>query len=1299
MTRPTAHSVSGHTQDQSLLPPQLKDHRSHSATSLVSKTLPPGSFSTELRPTVSRVDNARVDFSTYDAEQAAANKTTEQRLADYRDRIEKETKIKIGSENLLEALNTKNAKQSRDQRRLVESELNTSNRKIAQLKLDLEAELQRSKESALSPATRLSFTIPQRSPSNLTLLQGTAEPDELDPESESPSYILAEILQALETEDMKPDYYVSHANELVGLFKRHPALKYDLAWSIFGLRMQMMLLSDSREVIAAGYRVLRHAITDRKSLQTIRAHHTDFLVILSLVKEAKAMVEREQALKLVRAFLDVKDGVHEVTPAVVRIIVAIAEHPEDRLRSISIMTLAELLIRSPDLVVAAGGIGTLADAMGNGAYQAPETLAAVFLHLLDLPARRGLLRSGFELSLPFAAFTEPPTSSAHEDRMRSSAKVVAALFKSWSGIMTISLHDFLPARSLVSSLLIDAVAVRSIVLELLFDILRIKPPSWSSSFLAGRRLTTYGRVTNLKANDHHKPSSTDPEELSKRMSLIEHFSAVVLTILLRVGLLPALMHAERDAPNLALKRKTTLLIGEVLKLANQLLPSEWSAELQVLPDLFHQATAFGQDERSQAVATVYQVDSVNRTLYRSIGGGPGVKSTRADEFEPIKSAEQPKVQMSANMDEAQFRGLLTECQVLNTVNYTKWRWDLIQPMIEGPLTNPRRLDEAMKATKFVHRLLGFLRPFKYRFSDAKNTKPNQRYVRAGCALVRTLLMTPEGTKYLAENKMVRQIAECLAQFDRMSGITSTTPLFSPERLADTLVGGYFAILGVLCSDQKGLQLMERWKIINMFYHIVELKGRDDLIMALLTNIDYILDSHPRIILSKAIISGSRDVRIAATRILRKYAIRPLDTSPKSSGNGECAAWATRLLVTQLYDPEIEVCEIAIKILEEACNDNNSLEYVVKCRPALDHLGEIGAPLLLRFLSTSVGYHYLDGLDYITKEMDDWFLGRNDTYVTLVEASLARALADIPEKAVSMFEETPEPQDFGLVPPHFYRELTRTAEGCELLKSKGHFEEFVATIQDFGMEEEDAETIVKVKGCLWAVGNVGSMELGAPFLEQSDVTQHIIEIAEKSEVLTLRGTAFFVLGLISRSLHGQEILASYHWDGTVNMLGESLGYCLPLDFTKLFNIRQWGPSHPSPSSLTSPLGKPHSSLPPASTYSHLASTPAISPQNAEILKAVTKLGNTVLSNKAAADLNAYKQKKAPGLRSPRLFLEVVKVLEGHRYRLPACRFVLDLFDRGVLRRLVLEEEEEQSSEDEEIEAEGFDEAFGGGVGGV
>ncbi|KAK4947968.1 hypothetical protein LTR66_014147, partial [Elasticomyces elasticus] len=494
--------------------------------------------------------------------------------------------------------------------------------------------------------------------------------------------------------------------------------------------------------------------------------------------------------------------------------------------------------------------------------------------------------------------------------------------------------------------------------------------------------------------------------------------------------------------------------------------------------------------------------------------------------------------------------------------------------------------------------------------------------------------------------------------DRMSGITSVAPLFAPERLADTLVGGYFAILGVLCSNPRGLQMMERWKIINMFYHIVELDDRDDLIRALLTSLDYTLDSHPRIILSKAMIACSKPIRIASTWILRKYATMQIEPASSTDAVAGCAEWAIRLLVTQLYDPEIEVCEVAIKILEETCNNITSLEYVVKCRPALDHLGEIGAPLLLRFLSTSVGYHYLDGLDYITREMDDWFLGRNDSYVALVEASLARALADIPEKTQSSIDEAPEPQDYGTVPPHFYRELTRTAEGCDLLKAKGHFEEFASAIQDHGLEHDDSEIILKVKGCLWAVGNVGSMELGAPFLERTKVVKWIVRIAENSEVMTMRGTAFFVLGLISRSLHGQEILAEYRWDGTVNMTGQSLGFCLPMDLDRLFSIRSWGPASDAGYIPSTKL---------------TISTTDSDPVNADILKSVVRLGNTVLSNKAAADLNALRLKKAPGFQQPALFHKVMGILAAHHYRLPACRFVIDLFDKSVMKSIVLEEE--------------------------
>ena len=1236
---------------------------------------PPGSFASDIKtlPYSRTAEVSRADLGTF-VEDGGDLTMSEQKQANFRHQIEKETKIKIGTENLLEALNSKKEKQARDQRKVVETELNTSNRKIAQLKLDLETEIKRSKEQPMSPKGRLSQlfrTAPLQSPEGPGQQLGHDEKLQ-DPELESPTYILAEILQALEVEDSQPDYYVGQANDLVELFRRHPTLKYDLAWSIFGLRMQMLLLSDSREVVAAGYRVMRYAITDRKSLQTIRALQTDYLVILSLVKEGKARVEREQAIKFIRAFLDVKDGCSEIHPAVARVVVAVADHSDDQLRSIAILTLAEILLKDPQLVINAGGISILADALGSGAYHAPETLIGPFLHLMDLPVRRGMLRSGFEFSSAFATFTEPHTGH-FEERLKASSRVVSAMFKSWPGLMTLSQHDFLPVRSVVSALYVSTIPVRTAILDLLVEILRVKPPSWSTSFIGGRRLTTYNRVANLKLEaEATERSKAEGQSDEQNRNLVEHFTAVALAVLLRQGLLKALMCAESDAPNQALKRRASLLIAEVLRIASELLPTSWSQGLQAMPGLLNSAARFGDEERFNALATVYQVDSINRTLYRSISGQPantqGSQGTE-EGGAAARARATSKTQVNAIMDETLFKQKINDTGVLGSVNYQKWEWPLIQELVDGPLINPQRFMYALKEVKFIHRLFGFLRPFKFRFSDAQNTKFNQRYVRMACSLIRCMLQHGEGITYLQGVKMMPQVAECLAQFDPISGITSKNPLFSPERLSETLVGGYFTMLGAMCADQNGMHILLRWKIINMFYHIVELKDRDDLVRTLLTNLDYTLDSHPRIILSKAMTAGSKSMRITATRMLRKYAIMPIQYQTVIGGGP--AEWAIKLLVGQLYDPEIEVCEVAIKILEEACNNITSLEYVVKCRPALDHLGEIGAPLLLRFLSTSVGYHYLDGLDYITKEMDDWFLGRNDTYVTLVEASLMRALIDVPEKPQSQFDEQPETHDYGTVPPHFYRELTRTAEGCELLKAKGHFEEFAATIQDFAMEQEDPETILKVKGCLWAVGNVGSMELGAPFLERTDVIKYIVQIAEESQVMTFRGTAFFVLGLVSRSLHGQEILAEYGWDGTVNVMGESLGYVLPLDLNKLFSIQSFTGS---------------ASIHPRTTMmrSSRSSITDENPTNAGILSSITKLGNTVLTNKALAELSAFKHKRAPGFRSAVLFRKVMALLADHGYGVQQWRFVIDLFDKEVLRKIVLEEDDDLNEDEDSDE---------------
>lgn len=479
------------------------------------------------------------------------------------------------------------------------------------------------------------------------------------------------------------------------------------------------------------------------------------------------------------------------------------------------------------------------------------------------------------------------------------------------------------------------------------------------------------------------------------------------------------------------------------------------------------------------------------------------------------------------------------------------------------------------------------------------------------------------------------------------------------------------MIGVLSSDPKGLQMLERWRIFNMMYHIVDFKQRPDLIKLLLANLDYSIRGHPRVLLSKALTAGTKEMRIHATNVLRKYATRQRVT-PTGQVISD-SKWAIQLLVTQLYDPEVEVCATAVKILEKACNSKALLEYIVECRPALDHLGEIGAPLLLRFLSTSIGYHYLDGLDYISNEMDDWFLGRNDTYVSLIEASLARSFVDTQEDQphrLSIYEDDLDTDQDNHVPPHFYRELSRTKEGCKLLEDKGHFEEFAATIREYGMQSEDPELIIKVKGCLWAVGNVGSMELGAPFLESTDVVEHIVKIAESHDVMSLRGTAFFVLGLISRSTHGLEILFEYGWEANTTPLGLSLGLCVPANLSKFFSFQPW--KHEIPATIT--LLDTQKTI--------LESPPAVFNEedetNQRILELMTELGNMVLYRKAKAELFQLRHKKAPGFRQPTLFRKVLALMECHHFRLPDRHLIIELFDKSVLRHIIYGEDSSDES---------------------
>jgi len=201
-----------------------------------------------------------------------------------------------------------------------------------------------------------------------------------------------------------------------------------------------------------------------------------------------------------------------------------------------------------------------------------------------------------------------------------------------------------------------------------------------------------------------------------------------------------------------------------------------------------------------------------------------------------------------------------------------------------------------------------------------------------------------------------------------------------------------------------------------------------------------------------------------------------------------------------------------------------------------------------------------------------------------------------------------------------------------------------------------------------------MELGAPFLEESDVVENIVKIAESHDIMSLRGTAFFVLGLISRSVHGLEILSEFGWDSNTTTMGASLGLCIPQNLGKFFSYQPW--KHEKVSDIVMTVAQ-KTAVEAAKTDDDVV--------NRRILELIVDLGNTVLQKRAMSELMHIKAKKVPGLRHPALFKKIMTLLESHHFRLGVRHFVAELFDRSVLRRIVFEED----SSDEEINSDNDD----------
>lgn len=462
-----------------------------------------------------------------------------------------------------------------------------------------------------------------------------------------------------------------------------------------------------------------------------------------------------------------------------------------------------------------------------------------------------------------------------------------------------------------------------------------------------------------------------------------------------------------------------------------------------------------------------------------------------------RQVEQVKMKMGFQIDDRHFLSLLQDSHVSEGKDYTKWDWDAISELMDGPLYNPKRLEDALNPKhKFVKRLLSFFRPLNYQFSTIKKNKGSSKYVRAGSELLKVLIKSPEGIKFLSENKFLKQIADCLQELDAdvdESEAYTTKVFFSATQMQATLTSEYFAFLGTLSRYEEGVKLFEKFRIFDLIYRLTERLREEDKIGALcgeairlvIRNFDYSTRGHARIVLSKVLTSAPLGLRLFATKHLREI-------FRSSAGLGGFADWGIALLVTQLYDPHPDIREQAIRVLDEAVLDQKCLQALVDLRPVLDHLPDISCVVYLRLLSTSDGFEYLMQRGWVRKEMEEWFEFGNVQYVTKLEICLAHVLSPVQLKEDSsskLMMKLPGSDQKGdaagdkdnwedmellsYAPTHFYGQLTRTDGGCDLLRETGHFMKFIQIIHLYGLGTKslDATALLKLKAALWAVVSI------------------------------------------------------------------------------------------------------------------------------------------------------------------------------------------------------------------------------------
>ncbi|CAI4060469.1 hypothetical protein SKDZ_05G1730 [Saccharomyces kudriavzevii ZP591] len=947
--------------------------------------------------------------------------------------------------------------------------------------------------------------------------------------TEAATWLVSDYMQSFQEKNVNPDFIAQKANGLVILLREHTEIRKDLVLTSFMSSIQNLLLSENKLIAASAYRVCRYLINTSSFIDELLELRLDAFIIISLAKDNSYQIEREQALKLVRRFIEYNNG---ITQGMMQAIISCVEKPEDSLRHMALETLLELCFVTPEMVKECHGMRVIEGFLQDyTSFSLASVILDTVLQLMATHKTRQHFLEDFNVSVLTTVFSDTNTkSNVNVEKMQNASTLISMTLNSYNGFMLFSNDNFQPLKQLVSFFQISICA--QYLIDIFLDILKIKPLPYKP-----------------RGRHSHSFKPTPSQYYKECMSVNQRLALIVLILDNSefVSHLLELLNEEDRDDNLVAKGR--YLLTEYFNLRMNLVDNRY--------------TSVSKPISKENFTYVNETFQFRKIAYRMNRNRNTIGMSDIDYVQNIKSFSKniKENTLLREVDDFRFRRMVYDSKVLQTKDFTRWNWNIINELLEGPLLNKKQLEELVKSTKFIRRLLVFYRPLRLRFSNVnRGAKLSQKYVQVGCQFFKTLTATPEGMKILMDDtKIIPQLASLM--FRAMEGNISGN-IFNKNTLREKIIFGYFKFIGILMQSKNGVHILTRWNFFTVIYKMFQFESKLGLQFLLLTipELDLKYSSHCRVIIGKALVVANEKVRIEATKhigdkLKELLSMKESDLKLKANKT-KLQQFKMEMLTRQLYDLSPSVVAVADQALYECIvAGNGSEELGTSFRMFLNQMVFIRSPILFELLSRPYGFQLLNEINFVKEERDSWLSKKNLEYVHIVEEFLKKNQS-IDAKSLTF-------QQKSRLPLHFYESLTKTEDGILLLSQTGDLVTFMNVIKKYvnGNDMtmmEDAKEILDLKAALWCVGFIGSTELGIGLLDNYSLVEDIIEVAYNASVTSVRFTAFYVLGLISTTREGCEILDEMGWNCCVSVQDEPIGIALPnrLDRFLSYNEHKW-----------------------------------------------------------------------------------------------------------------------------------------------